>query len=339
MRVAILGVSGYTGEVLLKLLLSHPKIEEIIPVSRSFPDKDIYDLFGVVSKDKLKSTKGRTTNMDFAIKSNPDVVFSALPHLISAKVCNHFFGKSLVIDLSADFRLKDKELFLKAYGSSIPRDDILDQSAYGLSEWNRKQIKKMNIIANPGCYPACFLLAILPFAKKALIKKRIIVNALSGISGAGKKLSEDLLYCQSTENTHCYLPGKQHRHLVEMEEYTKKFADFKSDIIFAPHLIPQKQGMFLTIYTRLTEKISGIDVDRILRDSYKNSIFVNITCKLPQTSNVQNTNRCDIGFHLEGKTLILFSAIDNLYKGASSAAIQNMNIHYGFDETLGIPLN
>lgn len=336
MRATVIGVSGYTGQVLLKLLTNHPRIDSIIPVSTSLDGLEVEKEFKLFAENRFCLTDGKIINLAAAQRIQTDVVFSCLPHLTSAKVCEPFFGKCVVIDLSADFRIDDNRTFQRAYKSQIPREDLIKQACYGLCEWNLSQIKKSNIIAVPGCYPTATLLPILPFTKHSLIESCFVVNALSGVSGAGKKLAEDLLYCQRAENAHAYLPGKQHRHLPEMEYQIQKITDFASDIIFTPHIVPQKQGMFVSTVATLLKQMKKSEIYQILTDTYKECPFVRIEDDIPQTQNLLFSNRCDISFCLEGDKLLLFSAIDNLYKGASGNAVQNMNIRFGFSQSCGL---
>ena len=336
MRVVVLGSSGYTAETLLHLLINHPNVDEIVPVSTSLFGKKIEKFYKFTFNKKFSFTNCEFVSIEKAKTIKADVIFSCLPHLISAKSCAPFFGKSVVIDLSADFRIDNNNFFKKGYSENIPRDDLVKKAVYGLCEFNSEKIKRSNIIAVPGCYPTATLLPILPFAKSKLIKKDIVVNALSGVSGAGRNLKSDFLFCSRIENSNVYSPGKSHRHVPEMEYQLLKIANYKSDIIFNPHIIPQKQGLLVTTVANFKKKLSTDDAFNVLLDCYKNTPFVKIYKNIPQTKDVIFTNRCDISLHVEGSKLILFSAIDNLFKGASSAAIQNMNIRFGFKQNIGL---
>ena len=346
MKTAILGISGYTGLLLLRILHEHPNVESIIPVSSSHAGEDIRDIDkglsdGILSK--LKLTGGKLISIQDAASLKPDVVFAALPHLKSATLLNPFYGSSIVIDLSADFRIKNPAVFEKAYGEKPPREDLLPQSVYGLCEWNREQIKSSDIIANPGCYPTATLLPLLPLLKEKLISGTIITNAISGISGGGKKAVLNLLYVERSENAGAYLPGKSHRHQPEIEAEIKN-VDKSADILFTPHLAPLKRGIAVSscadISGKNSEKLNDEKLDEIYRRYYGKASFIRIRkTDIPETRDVWGTNRCDIGWRLEKNKILIFSTIDNLIKGASGQAVQNMNIRMGFKESAGLKIN
>lgn len=339
MKAVILGTTGYTGMVLLRLLSEHPDIEEIIPVSSSKQGTDLETVdpgIGKAVREKTAKWNGKMVDIKDAVKANPDVVFAGLPHLASARVCEPFFGKSVVVDLSADFRIKESELFLKAYGEEAPRKDLLESSIYGLCEIYHDEIKKYDIIANPGCYPTCTLLPVIPLASKGFIKGKIITNAMSGISGAGKKATMGNIFCERTENTCAYLPGQTHRHFTEIKKEINYF-DNSLDLMFTPHLVPLKRGMHATTVFEMAKDISEADIAAVFEEYYSSSPFVNLKGNvLPETGDVWGSNRCDIAWQVHGNSVILFSAIDNLVKGASGQAVQNMNIRFGLNETNGL---
>jgi N-acetyl-gamma-glutamyl-phosphate reductase len=267
------------------------------------------------------------------------VVFSALPHLESARLCAPFLAKSVVIDLSADFRLKDLQAFQAAYGTPPPRADLLEQAVYGLPEWHGDAIRSADLIANPGCYPTAVLLPLLPIAREALIGGEIHVSSISGISGAGRKVKTEYLFCERSENACAYAPGKSHRHVSEMEEQLRAEAPGAS-ILFVPHLAPLRKGMCATIMVPMSAAATEAEIASIFEAAYGRSPCIILRGEtIPQTAEVRGSNRCDIGWRIEGRTLMLFSAIDNLMKGASGQAIQNMNIRMGFPETSGLSLS
>jgi N-acetyl-gamma-glutamyl-phosphate reductase len=340
MKAAILGTTGYTGLVLLRLLKGHPKVDTILPASSSSAGTPLLSLDPGLSEEihlKTHTSNGLLMSVDEVKKSKPDIVFSALPHLASATLCKDFFGNSIVIDLSADFRIKDRELFRQAYGEYPPREDLLSGSQYGLCEIFHQEIKGCDIIANPGCYPTASLLPLIPLVKEGVIEGSMVINALSGISGAGKKTKENLLFCERTENTGAYSPGTQHRHWAEIADQLGKASD--TDIVFTPHLVPLKRGMAVTTVAGTVKSYSDAQIMGIYLDYYKNSPFIRLRPQeIPQTSDVWGSNRCDIGWQLENGKILLFSVIDNLMKGASGQAVQTMNIRLGLEETLGLPL-
>lgn len=342
MTAAILGATGYTGLVLLRLLLNHPKIKTILPVSSSSVGVDIseYDP-GISSKSLLKKVpKGKLLSVVDALTSKPDVVFAALPHLKSAEICSDFFPNSVIIDLSADFRIEDEELFEKAYGEKHPNPTLQKEAVYGLVEWHKDRIKNAQLIANPGCYPTATLLPILPLLKEGIIKDEFVINALSGISGAGRSPKANSLFVKRAENSNAYNPGTKHRHQVEIKKEIDFIIGGNGNVLFNPHLIPLRRGMVVTTVAKLNKDVKDREIEDVFSQYYGNSPFIDITPKvLPEVTNVVNSNRCDISWQLEDDSIILFSTIDNLVKGASGQAVQNMNIRFSFDETLGLALN
>ncbi|MCL2793395.1 MAG: N-acetyl-gamma-glutamyl-phosphate reductase [Spirochaetaceae bacterium] len=341
MKAAILGISGYTGMILLRMLADHPEVKEIIPVSSSKPGEKIIDIdpgIGKAVMEKTAALDNCVVDISCAVTKKPDVVFAALPHLASAEMCDPFFGKSVVIDLSADLRIKNHDLFQKAYNVAPPRPDILKISVYGLSEVYEKEIKKADVIANPGCYPTCILLPIIPLAAKGFLEGVIITSALSGISGAGKKATIGNLYVERTENICAYLPGKTHRHFTEITNEIDNF-DKSLDLFFTPHLAPTKRGMHAVSVISLKGNVSEKHIEDTFNEYYGNKKFIFLKGKkLPETRDVWGSNRCDISWQVQDGKILLFSAIDNLIKGASGQAVQNMNLRFNFDEAAGLRL-
>lgn len=348
MKAAILGSTGYTGQVLLRLLSNHPDIDAIIPVSSSRAGSSVLSVdpgLQTTIVEKLYSRDETLVSVEKALSLAPDVVFAALPHLTSAKVCEPFFERSVVIDLSADFRIRDPLLFKEAYGEDPPLPERINEAVYGLCEVYREEVKKADLIANPGCYPTATLLPLIPLLREGLLTGKIFVNALSGISGAGKKTKENLLFCSRTENCGAYAPGKSHRHRLEMQQEVGVFSHRTEDepepaLLFTPHLVPLKRGMAITTVTTLHKPLTADAIHTLLQKAYDNEPFIKVlNGVIPQSADVWGTNRCDIGFHLEEETLYLFSVIDNLVKGASGQAVQNMNIRFGLKETAGLQIH
>ena len=346
MRAAILGTSGYTGLLLLRILGEHPEVRSILAVSSSQPGTPVRCLDAGLSPSverKMAETGGALSPIADAVRAAEagtlDVVFSALPHLTSAQVCAPLFGKTVLIDLSADFRLRDPSVFARAYGSPVPRPDLLPKAVYGLAEWYGEEIRKADIIANPGCYPTATLLPLLPLARAGLISGMVVANAISGISGAGRKEKVDLLYCERSENVNAYNPGTSHRHAPEIRQELAS-ADGSLSLLFTPHMAPLRRGMAVTTVARLTRTpdASGPgSIEGIYAAAYGTRPFVRLAgSHVPQTREVWGSNRCDIGWRVESDHLMLFSAIDNLVKGASGQAVQCMNLRFGLDETLGL---
>jgi N-acetyl-gamma-glutamyl-phosphate reductase len=343
MKAAVLGATGYTGLILLRLLAEHPDVEEILPVSSSHSGQGVRELDPGLSPAmdaKMGRSGGKLLSMEEAVSAagSPgiDAVFAGLPHLKSAELCAPFIGKSVVIDLSADFRFRDPGVFARVYGAPHPKPQLLGKAVYGLAEWYGDEIRDADIIAQPGCYPIAALLPLLPLAKEGIVMGTAIVNAISGISGAGKKERTDLLYCERTENTGAYSPGKTHRHAPEMEKELKAVSP-SLELLFTPHLSPLKRGMAVTTVISLSGDVEEDGIEEIYKKYYGASPFVSLTGKrVPQTRDVWGSNRCDIGWHREDGHLLLFSAIDNLVKGASGNAVQCMNIRFGLRETAGL---
>lgn len=342
MKVAILGVTGFTGAGLLRILANHPNVESVIPCSSSKAGEPLISIDNGLgnSYQKADITGGKLVTPEDGAKLKPDVVFAALPHLASANVAAPFLDHSVLIDLSADFRIKDPTLFFKAYGQQPPRPDLLELAVYGLTDIYKEEIKSAKIIANPGCYPTCTLLPLIPILKNYTMDQTIVVNALSGISGAGKKADLNLIYCRRSENMNAYLPGRSHRHVTEIQKEIDNF-NSNAEILFTPHLIPVRVGMIVTTAVKVKEKLDANKIDSILKEQYKDSVFVKlIGNKLPESANLLGTNRCDIGYQVvDEHHLMLFSAIDNLFKGASGQAVHNMNVRFGLEETAGLSCN
>lgn len=342
MKVAILGSTGYAGMVLLRLLARHPDVSELYPASSSRAGEPVRSVDAGIGEAALAAcacTDGRLVSVADAAAARPDVVFSALPHLASAAACEPFFGTSVVIDLSADLRIEDPALFQRAYKEAPPRPDLLGRAVYGLCERYASAVRTADVIANPGCYPTATLLPLLPLLEAGLISGRIVVNALSGISGAGKKVAERFLYVERTESTCAYAPGTTHRHTPEIQKELDKM-NTGAELFFTPHLVPLKRGMAVTTVAPLAEGATPEAAATALHDAYDASPFVQLTGNaVPETRDVWGSNRCDIGWQQHGPFLYLFSVIDNLMKGASGQAVQNMNLRFGLEETAGLPVH
>ena len=337
MRAAILGVTGYTGMILSRLLARHPDTREIVAVSSTQEGKRLTEVdpgLDTSVEAKMAATGGLLVSVERARELEPDVVFSALPHLESSRVCAPFADRSVIIDLSADLRLKDRATFRAAYGQEIEATGLLGKAVYGLAEWNRSALRGASVVANPGCYPTASLLPVLPLARDGIIRGPVIINAGSGISGAGRKTTLSNLFVERSESYGAYSPGTSHRHWSEIAECLGG-ARAGLDVLFTPHLVPMRRGIAATTVVGLSADPAG--VRRSLEAAYSACPFVRLVGeRIPQTSDVWGSNRCDIGWRVEGAHLMLFSAIDNLVKGASGQAVQCMNIRFGLDEAAGL---
>jgi N-acetyl-gamma-glutamyl-phosphate reductase len=338
MTITVLGSTGYTGMMLLRILADHPDVQTIIPVSRSAAGRPVRSIdpgLGSSIDEKLGPTggtylaleEGRVDKTDAVLRS--DAILSALPHKTAAAILGPVVGSVPIVDLSADFRLRDASVYETAYQTPQPFPELLADAAYGLPEWNREAIAVAAVVASPGCYPTAALLPLLPF--RDIIEAPAIVNAMSGISGAGRKEQTNLLFNERSENANAYNPGRVHRHVPEIEQ------ELGARILFTPHLVPLKQGMLATITVALSAPLTQAQAEQRIQDAYHGSPFVGLSPRgIPETRDVRNTNRCDLGVRVHGEHLQLFSAIDNLYKGASGQVIQNMNIRLSLPEDQGL---
>jgi N-acetyl-gamma-glutamyl-phosphate reductase len=348
-KVAIVGASGYSGEVLVQLLLNHPHAELVAVTSRQNAGQTLAQVFPkFTSHPKSKSLRFTEPNAEVLAKQ-ADVVFLALPHGVAAEYAVPLIAAGcVVIDLSADFRLKSAEIYKEFYAHDHPAPALLKKSVYGLPEIYRDEIKKSLLIASPGCYPTSILLPLIPLLKAGLIKPAgIIADSLSGVSGAGRKAEIDYLFCECNESVRPYGVPK-HRHLSEIEEQLSLAAGIKVTIQFTPHLIPVNRGILTTLYLMpeihfsSTEEMTvlGEKISTCYTKAYANEPFVRLLegKSFPDTKNVVSTNVCEIAWRLDPRTgrLIVMSAEDNLVKGASGQAVQSLNILSGWPETAGL---
>ncbi|MDD5291572.1 MAG: N-acetyl-gamma-glutamyl-phosphate reductase [Candidatus Omnitrophica bacterium] len=336
-KVGIVGATGYTGEELIKILIKHPhvrltylaaKIDKEEPIDKIFPHfKNRLDL------------KCEIFDIEKAI-SRADLFLLALPHTVSVKIAPLFLNhKKKVIDLSADYRFQDTGVYEKWYKVKHGDKTNLKKAVYGLPELYREKIKKADFVANPGCYPTAAALGIIPSLVSGIINPdSVIIDAKSGVTGAGRKASIDFFYSEINEGVKAYKIDT-HQHMPEINQVLSSVADKKVDVTFCPHLIPMNRGILETIYMKLNKKINYAKVLEIYKKFFKLEPFVRIVENdAYSTKSVAGTNFCDIGLKVnEDKgLLIVVSAIDNLLKGASGQAVQNMNIMCGFPEESGL---
>jgi len=325
--VAIVGVSGYTGLELIKILVNHPHFN-ITYVSNSEGGVSVKELHpmldGVIDMQVQKADANEISKV-------ASLVFLALPHKTSMGFAKQLIAKDLkVVDLSADYRL-ELELYEKHY---CPHEDKenLPLSVYGMPEFYKEDIKKASLVANPGCYPTASLLALMPFVKYLDENQSVFIDAKSGISGAGKKLSDATSFVTVSENMFAYNPLK-HRHTPEIVEKVQLLEDKNLKINFVPQLIPVTRGMLVSIYLSVNENINAIE---ILKEYYKDEEFVRIVSNPVTIKNTSGTNFCDIFVAQDGNDLFINSSIDNLLRGASSQAVVNANLMCGLDQSAGI---
>ena len=328
MNIAIIGASGYTGLELIKILLTHPEFK-ITYIANSTGEENVQDLHPCL-KDVVNIEVSKANAKE--VSEVADLAFLALPHKTSMSFAKELLELDVkVVDLSADYRL-ELETYEKHYCPHEDKEHIKD-SVYGLPEYYAEDLKDAKLVANPGCYPTASLLALLPFVDYIQEGTPVFIDAKSGVSGAGKKLSEVAHFVNLNENTHAYNPFK-HRHMPEIEEKVKLLKDKDFQINFVPHLLPVTRGMLVSVYATLKDEV---DVEKILEDTYANSEFVRIRDKAVDLKSTAGTNFCDIFVARNGKALFINSSIDNLLRGASSQAVVNANLMCGFDENCGIP--
>ncbi len=340
LKVAILGGSGYTGGELLRLLKHHPHVEVTTVTSERSAGKSVSELFPNLKDYKLTYEPLEIKN----ISKKADLFFLCLPHKTSQEtVANLHRMNKRIIDLSADYRLKDASTYQKWYDMPHKFPDLLKKAVYGLPELYREKIKRAQIIANPGCYPVSAISGLAPIIGKRYIDpESIFIDSKSGVSGAGRNPALPFMFCETNESVKAYAVTS-HRHTPEIEQELNFLSKKKIKIIFTPHLIPMDRGILSTIYVRLKGKVNLTEVQKSYKDFYSKEPFVRVleNGTYPTTKAVKGSNYCDVSVFLDTRnnkayTLIIISAIDNLLKGASGVAVQNMNIMYGFDETAGL---
>lgn len=338
LKVAIVGASGYTGVELLRILHCHPEVAITCVTSEQSAGKAISEVFPT-----LRSRYNLVLeNLEpVRIADRADFIFTALPHKAAMEVVPTFLklGKR-VVDLSADYRLRDAKEY-EAWYEPHMNPALLEQSVYGLPELRRERIAGADLVANPGCYPTSVILGLAPLLKKKLIDPAtIIADSKSGVSGAGRSAKVDNLYCEVNEGFKAYGVGGAHRHIPEIEQELSLLAGKQLKITFTPHLVPMDRGILSTIYATPTSAVSSAELLELYRAYYQGEAFVRILPEgsFPSTSHVRGSNFCDIGLAVDNRTgrVVVVSAIDNLIKGASGQAVQNMNIMNGFPENLGL---
>jgi N-acetyl-gamma-glutamyl-phosphate reductase len=336
-KVAIIGATGYTGVELLRLLLHHPEVEVTALTSQKYAEIPISQVFPSLLKHLQIKCEEISVEQ---ISKKTDFVFTAVPHKTAMETVPLFYrlGKR-VVDLSADFRLKDSAVYERWYQKHTA-SELLSESVYGLPELHRDKIRSAKIVGNPGCYPTGALIGSIPLIKKGLISlEGIVVDSKSGVSGAGRDVVLESLFCEVNEGVKAYKIFA-HRHTPEIEQELSLLAQKKIVVTFVPHLIPMDRGILTTLYIHLTKKMKTEDLLNAFQESYEGEPFVRIYPKgeLPNTKDVRGSNFCDIGVVVSetGDRAVIVTAIDNLVKGASGEAIQNMNIMLGYPETMGL---
>jgi len=340
LKVAVVGASGYTGIELIRILHNHPEVAVTSVTSEQSAGKRLSEVFPSL-RDRYDTVLESLDPERIAEKT--DIIFTALPHTAAMKVVPAFLeaGKA-VIDLSADYRLHDPKEYSAWYEPHL-NPELLGEAVYGLPEVRREEIASARLVANPGCYPTSVILGLMPLLKERLIDPAsIIADSKSGVSGAGRGAKVDTLYCEVNEGFKAYGVGGVHRHIPEIEQEISLLAGEKIAIAFTPHLVPMDRGILSTIYAAPASAVTAQELHKLYEKHYDGEAFVRILRQgeFPSTAFVRGSNFCDIGVTVDKRTgrIIIVSALDNLVKGASGQAVQNMNIICGFPETLGLEL-
>ena len=339
-KVGIIGATGYAGGELVRILMGHKETEIVWYGSRSYIDQKYADVYR--NMFQIVDAKCMDDNIE-ALADQVDVIFTATPQGFLASVINeNILGKTKIIDLSADFRIKDVKVYEKWYGIEHKSPQFIEEAVYGLCEVNRDKVKGARLIANPGCYTTCSILTAYPLAKEGIIDMRtLIVDAKSGTSGAGRGAKVPNLFCEVNENMKAYGVAS-HRHTPEIEEQLGYASGENVTISFTPHLVPMNRGILATEYATLKKDVTGEEVKAIYDKYYADEKFVRVLGEgvCPETKWVEGSNYVDIGFKLDPRTnrIVMMGAIDNLVKGAAGQAVQNMNLLFGLPESEGLEL-
>ena len=342
LKVGIIGASGYTGVELARILSNHPEVELTVATSRQYAGKPLSEVFPSLRKrvDLICENLGTEELIERA-----DFFFAAVPHKTAMDIVPPLLsaGKK-VVDLSADFRIRDANVYEQWYQHHSSAE-LINEAAYGLPELYRDQVRKARLVANPGCYPTSVVLGLAPLLRKKLIDPAtLIIDSKSGTSGAGRSASVGTLFCEVTDGFRAYKVGGSHRHIPEIEQELSVLAEEKVTVSFTPHLLPISRGILSTMYASMNSTVSEQEIQQLYEQTYNEEPFVRV-CPLgtfPATQYVRGSNCCDIGIKVDPRTgrIIVLTAIDNIAKGASGQAVQNMNLMNGYAETsalLGAP--
>lgn len=335
-RIAVIGASGYTGSDLIRLAVLHPQIEIAALIAKTHAGKPVADIFPHLGGLGLPDV----VEIDAVDWDGIDAVFCGLPHGTAQDIIMTLPERIKVIDMSADFRLRDPDLYAKTYGRSHDATDLLKQAVYGLSEHYRADIATARLVACPGCYPTAALMTLLPAVNAELIDATdIIIDAKSGTTGAGRALRQNTLFAEAGEGMSPYAVGS-HRHAPEIEQELQRASGKTLNVNFTPHLIPMSRGELVTCYVRLEPGATPDSLRAALHAAYKDETFIRVLDEgvIPSTQHVRGSNNCHINVfadRIEGRAIII-GAIDNLVKGSAGQALQNFNIMMGLEETTGL---
>ncbi len=331
-EAGVFGATGYTGVELIRLLGRHEGVRLSLATSRSNAGRNLAEVFPGAPETDLVAP-------DQAPLEDLDVVFLCLPHGKSAEVAVAALQAGVrVIDLSADFRLADPDLYQQWYGLQHPAPELLDEAVYGLTETARERLPGARLVANPGCYPTSALLALYPLMLESAVSGQIIVDAKYGVSGAGRAPKLTTQFVEIAEDLRPYSIGRAHRHLPEMESTLAGWSDWQPRLLFSPHLVPIPRGLLSTLYVPLPTGWAEAQIHELFLETYADEAFITVlpAGEVASMRQVNHSNRCSIGLTVADGTLIVTSAIDNLQKGAAGQALQNMNVVFGLNETDGL---
>jgi N-acetyl-gamma-glutamyl-phosphate reductase common form len=331
-RIAIFGGSGYGGSELLRILLFHPNADAVLVTANEHAGKHVAkvhqnlngltDLVFTAAPDEVSDLKG------------VDIAFFGLPHGQALNLVPQLNRNIKVIDLSGDFRIDDPDIFRQFYKNEHA-GEIQSKFVYGLTETNRDAIRTAEYVANPGCFATAALLALTPMAKSGLLEGKVVVDAKTGSSGSGAKAAANTHHPQRMNSFYAYKPFT-HQHVPEIEQHLYNVANFDNELVFMSHSLPVSRGIFASCYLQTKVNLTNEDAESLFKHFYSDSFFVRFSEISPDINWVKNTNFCDISVHTSGRNVVVFSALDNLVKGAAGQAVQNMNLMFGLDEKTGL---
>ncbi len=337
-KVGILGASGYSGIEAVRILAGHPFVEVTLLTSEHYGGREVADVFHHLAGFDLPPFEELRPDL---VKGRAEAVLSCLPEKVGTPLVAELVQNGVkVVDLSADYRLKDPATYRAVYGVEHPAPRLLRDAVYGLSEFHRQELREATLVANPGCYPTGALLALLPLIKRDLIEpSSIVIDAKSGTTGARRAPAVDQLFAEVNENFRAYKVGN-HRHTPEIEQEVGNLLGREVAVMFVPHLLPVTRGILTSIFMRPRAGTTDEDVRHAFEASFAKSRFIRLlrAGELPELKSVRATNLCEIAFYLDrrSQTLLVLTAIDNLGKGAAGQAVQNLNLMLGYDEAAGL---
>lgn len=333
--MGIFGGSGYGGSELLRILLFHPEVELVFVTANEQAGKPIGEvhknLFGLTQLSFIKTPE------DPERLNNVDCVFFALPHGQAMELIPRLSANVKAIDLSGDFRLRDQGVFEKHYKQPHTAMAAQTEFVYGLTETNREAVRDARLIANPGCFATATLLGLAPLVVNGLLSGRVVVDAKTGSSGSGAKAASNTHHPQRMTSFYAYKPFT-HQHVPEIEQELDRVGDWTSELVFMTHSLPVARGIFASIYAEVKKELTEDELLNVFAEYYRDSFFIRLVKGSPDINWVKTTNFCDLGFAARGKQIVVFSALDNLVKGAAGQAVQNMNLMFGLDEKIGLML-